>query len=242
MTSAEPEMTRAHTDREYDLQLRQVRDKLLLMAGHVETMIASSIKALVERDVNLARRTIDNDHKVNQAEIETDELCLQILARRQPMASDLRFITLALKMVTDLERIGDLAVNICERAIQLASEPALRNYDDIQRTADLVQSMVRDAIDAFVQADDQKAQAVIARDDEVDELYHQFFRDILQLMLRDSSTIQRGIHIQSVAKWLERIADHSTNLAELVVFMVNGKDIRHVNHLSSHPKKAVDQG
>lgn len=228
-------MTRAHTDREYDHQLRQVRDKLLLMAGHVESMIAASVRALVERDVTLAKRTIDNDHKVNQAEIETDELCLLILAKRQPMASDLRFITLALKMVTDLERIGDLAVNICERAIQLAGEPPLRNYDDIQRTADLVQSMVRDAIDAFVQADDQKAQAVIARDDEVDELYHQIFRDILALMLKDSTTIERGIHMQSVAKWLERIADHSTNLAELVVFMVKGQDIRHVGHLSYPP-------
>jgi len=229
-------MTRAHTDREYDLQLRQVRDKLLLMAGHVESMISQSVKALVERDITLARRTIDNDHKVNQTEIETDELCLLILAKRQPMASDLRFITLALKMVTDLERIGDLAVNICERAIQLSGEPALRNYDDIQRTADLVQSMVRDAIDAFVQGDAEKAQAVIARDEEVDELYHQVFRDILQLMLKDSTTIERGIHMQSVAKWLERIADHSTNLAELVVFMVKGQDIRHVGHLSYPPK------
>ncbi len=230
-------MTRAHTDREYDHQLRQVRDKLLLMAGHVESMIAASVKALVERDVVLAQRTIDNDHKVNQTEIETDELCLLILAKRQPMASDLRFITLALKMVTDLERIGDLAVNICERAIQLSGEPPLRNYDDIQRTADLVQSMVRDAIDAFVQADDQKAQAVIERDAEVDELYHQIFRDILALMLKDSATIERGIHMQSVAKWLERIADHSTNLAELVVFMVKGQDIRHVGHLSHRPPK-----
>ncbi len=228
-------MTRAHTDREYDHQLRQVRDKLLLMAGHVESMIAASIKALVERDVGLAKRTIDNDHKVNQTEIETDELCLLILAKRQPMASDLRFITLALKMVTDLERIGDLAVNICERAVQLSGEPPLRNHDDIQRTADLVQSMVRDAIDAFVQADAEKAQAVIARDDEVDELYHQIFRDILALMLKDSTTIERGIHMQSVAKWLERIADHSTNLAELVVFMVKGQDIRHVGHLSHPP-------
>ena len=230
-------MTRAHTDREYDNQLRQLRDKLLLMAGHVEAMIANSVKSLVERDVSLARRTIDNDHKVNQAEVETDELCLVILAKRQPMASDLRFITLALKMVTDLERIGDLAVNICERAIELAAEPPLRNYDDILRTADLVQSMVRDAIDAFVHADDKKAEHVIERDAEVDELYHQIFRDLLAMMLKDSTAIQRGIHMQSVAKWLERIADHSTNLAELVVFMVKGKDIRHLGHLSGPPPR-----
>lgn len=230
-------MARAHTDREYDNQLRQLRDRLLLMAGHTEAMIASAIRALVERDVTLARRTIENDHKVNQAEIDIDELCLVILAKRQPMGSDLRFITLALKMVTDLERIGDLAVNICERAIDLSAEPPLGNYDDIIRTADLVQSMVRDAIDAFVHADDIKAQDVINRDDAVDELYHHIFRDILQMMTRDPNAIARGIHVQSVAKWLERIADHSTNLAELVVFMVNGKDIRHVGHLSAPPPK-----
>jgi phosphate transport system protein len=231
-------MARAHTDREYDNQLRQLRDRLLLMAGHTEAMIASAIRALVERDVTLARRTIENDHKVNQAEIDIDELCLVILAKRQPMGSDLRFLTLALKMVTDLERIGDLAVNICERAIDLSAEPPLGNYDDIIRTADLVQSMVRDAIDAFVHADDVKAQDVINRDDAVDELYHQIFRDILQMMTRDPNAIARGIHVQSVAKWLERIADHSTNLAELVVFMVNGKDIRHVGHLSAPPPKS----
>jgi len=230
-------MPRAHTDREYDNQLRQLRDRLLLMAGHTEAMIANAIRALVERDVNLARRTIETDHKVNQAEIDIDELCLVILAKRQPMGSDLRFLTLALKMVTDLERIGDLAVNICERAIDLAGEPPLGNYDELIRTADLVQSMVRDAIDAFVHADDIKAQDVINRDDEVDDLYHELFRSILQTMMRDPSAIQRGIHVQSVAKWLERIADHSTNLAELVVFMVNGKDIRHLGHLSAPPPK-----
>jgi phosphate transport system protein len=230
-------MARSHTDREYDNQLRQLRDRLLLMAGHTEAMIESAIRALVERDVTLARRTIENDHKVNQAEIDIDELCLVILAKRQPMGSDLRFITLALKMVTDLERIGDLAVNICERAIDLSAEPPLGNYDDIIRTADLVQSMVRDAIDAFVHADDIKAQDVSNRDDAVDELYHHIFREILQMMTRDPNAIARGIHVQSVAKWLERIADHSTNLAELVVFMVNGKDIRHVGHLSAPPPK-----
>ena len=230
-------MNRAHTDREYDNQLRQVRDKLLLMAGHVESMIEGAVRALVERDVLLARRTIDNDHKVNQFEVETDELCLVILAKRQPMASDLRFITLALKMVTDLERIGDLAVNICERALDLSGEPPLRNYDDLGRMAELVQTMVRDAIDAFVHGDDQKAQVVIDRDVEIDDLYHEIFADILQLMSNDLSLIKRGIHVQSVAKWLERMADHATNIAEQVVFMVKGQDIRHVGHLSAPPPK-----
>jgi len=229
--------TRAHTDREYDNQLRQVRDKLLLMAGHVEAMIANSVKSLLERDVLLARRTIDNDQKVNKLEVETDELCLVILAKRQPMASDLRFITLALKMVTDLERIGDLAVNICERTLELAAEPPIYNYDDLLRMAEVVQVMVRDAIDAFVHGDDEKAQRVIDRDSEVDQLYHEIFSDILQRMSCESSLITRGIHVQSVAKWLERMADHSTNIAEQVVFMVKGKDIRHVGHLSAPPPK-----
>lgn len=233
-------MTRAHTDREYDNQLRQVRDKLLLMAGHVEAMIENSVRALVERDVTLARRTIDHDHKVNQFEVDTDELCLVILAKRQPMASDLRFITLALKMVTDLERIGDLAVNICERALDLSTQPPLGDYNDLQRMADLVQTMVRDAIDAFVHADDEKAQRVIDRDAQVDELYHEHFRDMLSQMRTDPSFIERGIHLQSVAKWLERMADHSTNIAEQVIFMIKGKDIRHVNHLSAPPPRNRD--
>jgi phosphate transport system protein len=230
-------MNRLHTDREYDNQLRQVRDKLLLMAGHVESMIDGAVRSLIERDVLLARRTIDNDHKVDQLEVETDELCLVILAKRQPMASDLRFITLALKMVTDLERIGDLAVNICERALDLAGEPPLRGYDDLGRMADLVQTMARDAIDAFVHGDDQKAQRVIDRDVEIDDLYHEIFADVLGLMSNDKCLIARGIHVQSVAKWLERMADHATNIAEQVVFMVKGQDIRHVGHLPSPPPK-----
>ncbi len=230
-------MTRAHTDREYDNQLRQVRDKLLLMAGHVEAMIANSVRALVDRDVALARRTIEHDHKVNQFEVETDELCLVILAKRQPMASDLRFITLALKMVTDLERIGDLAVNISERAFDLAGEPALGSFDDLSSMADLVQSMVRDAIDAFVHGDDDKAQRVIDRDVQVDDLYHELFRTLLLRMREDPPALERGIHLQSVAKWLERMADHATNIAEQVIFMIKGKDIRHVGHLSAPPPR-----
>lgn len=223
--------SRRHTDREYEAELAQVRERLLRMAGRVEEMIGNSVRALGERDAALARATIECDHKVNKAEVETDELCLRILARRQPMASDLRFLTLALKMVTDLERIGDLAVNICERAIDLQSEPRLEGFDTLVRMADVVQSMVRDAIDAFVRNDAELAQRVIDRDDEVDELYHVYFRDVLAVMVGGSSHVERGIHIQSVAKWLERIGDHATNLAELVIFMVKGKDVRHLGKL-----------
>ncbi len=219
---------KTHTDRKYEQQLKQVREGLLMMAGRVEQMIALSVQALLEQDVELAKQTIEEDHKVNRLEVETDELCLLILAKRQPMASDLRFITLALKMVTDLERIGDLAVNISERAFDMAEYPTLTAAKDILAMSSIVRTMVREAIDAFVEADEEKARSVIQRDDEVDQLYVTIFRDVLAMMVDDAAFIERGIHVQSVAKWLERIADHSTNLAELVVFMIKGKDIRHI--------------
>jgi phosphate transport system protein len=222
-------MGKVHTDRVYESELKRLRERLLKMAGQVEQMIADSVQALVERDVELARRTIDADHLVNRAEVEADELCLVILAKRQPVASDLRFITLALKMVTDLERIGDLAVNICERVVDLGQDPPLKPWVDVPHMASIVQGMVRDAIDAFVAGDADRAQSVIERDHALDELYTRVFRELLSAMLNDASKVERGIHAQSVAKWLERMGDHATNLAEQVVFMVKGKDIRHMN-------------
>lgn len=224
-------MTRAHTNRGYEEELSELRERVLVMAGRVEKMISDSIQALVERDSELAASTIEQDHLVNRAEIEADEMCLEILARRQPMASDLRFITLALKMVTDLERIADLAVNICERALQLNAEEQLKPFVGIPKMAGIVRSMVKDAIDAFVAKDAVKAQAVIDRDDEVDDLYRDVFRELLAIMIGEPTAVECGIHMQSVAKYLERMGDHGTNLAELVVFMVKGKDIRHVGKL-----------
>lgn len=224
-------MIRKHTDRTYEAELQQLREQILLMAGTVEEMIARSVRALVEGDAELARRTVEIDHKVNVYERETDELCLLILAKRQPLGSDLRFITLALKMVTDLERIGDLAVNICERAIDLSQGPRLDSFADISRMAELAQGMVTQAIDAFVRGDAERAQQVLDRDDDLDELYHQVFRRLLAQMIHDPALTERGIHVQSVAKVLERIGDHGTNLAEHVVFMVNGTDIRHKGKL-----------
>ncbi len=224
-------MPRAHTDREFENELRVLRQRLLAMAGWVEEMIANSVRSVVENDPELARETIELDRNVNRAELETDELCMVILARRQPMASDLRFITLALKMVTDLERIGDLAVNISERALDLCRAPQLKPYHDIPQMAEVVQSMVHDASDAFVKADASKAYDVIARDDTVDDLYVRAFRDLMAIMIRDPGAVERGIHVQSIAKFLERMADHSTNLAEQVIFMVKGKDVRHSGKL-----------
>lgn len=208
-------------------ELVALRQSLLLMAGRVEEMIAQSGRALAERDAELARRTIELDRAVDRAEVEIDEQCLLILARRQPTAADLRFVTLTMKMVTDLERIADLAVNICERAIDLSRAPDVVMHGHIPRMSEAVESMVRDAIDAFVTSSSEKAADVIRRDDEVDELYHRAFADLLDSMREDPSSMHALIHVQSVAKWLERMADHSTNLAELVIFMVDGRDVRH---------------
>jgi len=221
----------SHTDKAYEKQLEELRERLLRMAGRTEQMIVNAVRALITRDMELAKATVESDHAVNRLEVETDELCLVILAKRQPLASDLRFITLALKMVTDLERIGDLAVNICERAIDLSRSPNQIVLPEITPMAFLVQSMVHDAIEAFVAADADRAEAVIQRDDQVDKEYTRVFRAVLEQMSQDPSRLAEGIHVQSVVKWLERIGDHATNLAELVVFMVRGKDIRHIGKL-----------
>src|SRR5262245_27799611 len=197
------------------------------MGAKVEEMIQSSIKALVERDSDLARRMIEYDAQVNRMEVESDELCLRILARRQPVASDLRFITIALKLVTDLERIGDMAVNICERVLELNNEPPLKRYVDLPQMAEAAQRMVREGLDAFVAGDAEHAQRVLEQDRVVDAYYGQIFRELLTYMMEDPRNIYRATRVQSIAKYLERIGDHATNLAEMVVFMVKGQDIRH---------------
>ncbi len=216
-----------HTDRDYEHDLGNLREKLLLMAGRVEVMIADAVRALVGRDVALAKKTIDADHRVNRLEVEIDELCMLILVKRHPMARDLRFVAVALKMVTDLERIGDLAVNLCERAIDLAEMHEAPGLDDIPRMADIVQKMVLESMDAFVSWDAARAERVMMSDDEVDELYHSMFRHQLGMMMQDRGSVERCTQLQSVAKYLERIGDHATNLAEHVIFMVKAKDVRH---------------
>src|SRR4051794_32899647 len=223
--------SREHTNREYELELRRLREQLLLMGAKVEEIINGSIRALIDRDSDLAERMIAVDRKINQLEIAIDELCMQVLARRQPVASDLRFITMALKLVTDLERIGDLGVNICERVVELNEEPQLKPYVDLPRMADEVQAMLREALDAFVAGDPERAQAVIERDHNIDAFYSQIFRELLTYMMEDTRNVYRATRLQSIAKYLERIGDHATNLAEMVVFMVKGKDIRHTGKL-----------
>jgi len=219
---------REHTDREYEQELRQLREQLLVMGSHVEKIIADSIQALLERDSKLAEQTIAADKVVDRMEVELDGLCLQILARRQPVASDLRFITLVLKVVTDLERIADLGVNICERIVELNAEPQLKPYVDIPHMGREVQSMLREVLDAFVAKDAERARKVIDRDQVIDALYAQVFRELLTFMMESAHNVYRATRLQSVAKYLERMADHTTNLAEMVIFMVDGQDVRHL--------------
>jgi phosphate transport system protein len=216
-----------HTSRHYENELQELKDKILLLGGTVEEMIASSMKSLVTRDPDLARRVIDSDVKVDAAEMEIDHLCLNLLALRQPAASDLRFITTALKMVTDLERIGDLAVNIGERSIELSQEPPLKPYIDIPRMSQAVASMVRQALDAFVNRDPAMARGVLGQDDAVDKLNVQLFRELLTYMIEEPKNVSRAMRITFIAKYLERIGDHATNIAQMVIFMCEGQDVRH---------------
>ena len=223
--------SREHTNREYEGELRRLREQLLMMGAKVEDVISCSMRSLTDRDSALAEQTIAADRKINQLEIDIDEHCMQILAHRQPVASDLRFLTTTLKLVTDLERMGDLGVNICERVLELNGEPPLKPYVDMPNMAREVQEMLHEALDAFVAADVERAQRIIARDKNVDAYYTQVFRELLTYMMEDPRNIFRATRLQSIAKYLERIGDHVTNVGELVVFNVKGKDIRHAGKL-----------
>lgn len=224
-------MPRLHTDREYEGELRRIREMLLMMGAKVEEMLTQAMRALIERDSELAEKTLYIDRQINRLEIEVDDLCLRVLARRQPVASDLRFLTMALKVVTDLERMGDLGVNICERVMELNEEPPLKPYVEVVNMAEAAQEMLREALDAFVAGDADRAQAIVERDSKVDAYYATIFRELLTYMMENPRNIFRATRVQSIAKYIERIADHATNLAEMVVFMVRGKDIRHAGKL-----------
>jgi phosphate transport system protein len=216
-----------HTSRHYEQELQQLKERLLLLGGKVEEMIASAMSSLLNRDSDLARRVIASDREVDSAELEVDHLCLNLLALRQPAASDLRFIATALKIVTDLERIGDLAVNIAERAIELNEEPPLKPYIDIPRMASAAAGMVKQALDAFVQRDPALAREVLKADSAVDDLNVQLFRELLTYMIEEPQNVTRALRITFIAKYLERVADHATNIAQMVIFMCEGRDVRH---------------
>ncbi|QRK05287.1 phosphate signaling complex protein PhoU [Archangium violaceum] len=220
-------MPSTHTDKAFEADLRDLREKLLAMGAKVEANIADSVRALTERDSTFADRVIQSDKEVNRLEVEIDETCRRILALRQPAASDLRLITTALKIVTDLERIGDLAVNIAERVKDLNEAPPLKPYVDTPRLAELAQQQVKRALDAFVSSDVAKAEQVSKEDDHLDVLYLKIFNELLGYMMEDSKNIRRATALMFIAKHLERIGDHATNVAEMVIYMVRGTDIRH---------------
>lgn len=220
-------MEREHFSKQYDAELNDIRARLLEMGGKVEMMIGSALKSLVERDSALADWTINFDHEINALEMEIDERCMEVIARRQPAGRDLRFLTLAFKIVTDLERIGDQCANIAKRAKELNEEPTLKPYIDLPRMAHWTGVMVKNALDAFVRGDDALAVKVCTDDQIVDDLNEQIQRELLSFMIEDPQTISRAIKINYISKCLERIADHATNVAEMVIFMVKGKDIRH---------------
>jgi phosphate transport system protein len=216
-----------HTDKSYDRELNELRDRLLEMGGLVEQAIASGVQAVTERDQALAEQVKIRDREINRMEVDIDGACRRILALRQPAASDLRFITTALKIVTDLERMGDLAVNIAERAKDLAQAPPLRPLHDLSRLAELSEEQLKKALDAFVTSDADQAEEVLHGDEHLDALYLKLFNDLLTLMMEDPRSIRRATSLMFVAKHLERFGDHATNLAEMVIFMVRGTDVRH---------------
>jgi len=213
--------------RHFHEELDALRQTLLAMGGLVEDQIRRAMRALLERDDVLAQEVIDRDRQVNTYDVEVDEQCVELLALNQPAASDLRFITTAMKIVTDLERIGDQAVNIGQRVLELNRDPQLKPYIDLPRMADRAQRMVKESLDAFVAGDTALARQVCGEDAEVDALKEQIFRELLTYMMEDPRTIPRAIRVILISRFLERVADHATNIAEMVIYLVEGKMVRH---------------
>ena len=213
--------------RHFHEELESLKQTLLAMGGLVEEQIRQVMRALVERDDALAQSVVERDQQVNAYDVEVDETCVNLLALHQPTAGDLRFITTAMKIVTDLERMGDQAVNIAQRVLELNQEPQLKPYIDLPRMAEKAQRMVKESLDAFVARDTELARRVCAEDSEVDALKEQIFRELLTFMMEDPRTIPRAIRLILISRFLERLADHATNLAEMVIYLVDAKMVRH---------------
>jgi len=217
-----------HIYKAFDLELKELKDKLRFQGNLVENAIQDAIKALTERRSELAEKVISDDDIINAKEVEIDEFCLKLLALRQPAARDLRFITTAIKINYDLERIGDMAVNICERVLELNREPQLKPYIDLPMMTDVTHEMVKEALEAFLNENVDLALKVTRNDEKVDQFLDQIFRELLTYMMQDPRTITRAARLLFISKYLERMADHAVNIAELVLFMVEGKIIRHI--------------
>jgi phosphate transport system protein len=213
--------------RHFHEELEALKQTLLVMGGLVEDQIRRVMRALIERDDALAQEVIERDQQVNAYDVEVDETCVSLLALHQPAAGDLRFITTAMKIVTDLERIGDQAVNIAQRVLELNREPQVKPYIDLPRMAEKAQLMVKQSLDAFVARDTELARKVCAEDEEVDALKEQIFRELLTFMMEDARTIPRAIRLILISRFMERVADHATNIAEMVIYLVDAKMVRH---------------
>lgn len=217
-------------ERHREQDLEKIRQTLLRMGGLVERMIGEAMQAIVERDLARAEAVVATDVEVDKLEKELDDQISRYMALQQPTAVDLRFLVATMKIATDLERMGDSAVNVSEAAEVLNAEPPLKPYIDLPRLALITQEMVRDALDSFVRKDARAALDVCRRDDEVDGLYRQLFRELLTYMMEDPRTVTRALHLLLIARNYERIADHATNIGEDVIFYVEGRDIRHSAH------------
>ncbi len=222
-------------ERHFEVEFAALKDQLLAMGGRAENIVRKSIEALRVRNVQLANEVFADDRQIDALELAIDDRCVNLLALRQPLAGDLRFITAALKITNDLERVGDHAVNIAGSAIRLAEQPQLKPLVDIPRMADMASDMLREALDAFVKRDAETARRLVRRDDAVDDLNTQVFRELITFMIEDPHTISRAMELILVARNLERVADLATNVAEEVVFIAEARVIKH------HAEQAAEQ-
>lgn len=217
-----------HTDREYEAELQELRESVLLMSANVENLLTSAMHALRERNPVKAAAAALTDEQIDRLEVEIDDACLRILARRQPVAKDLRFITTTLKLVTDLERVGDLSSNICDRVTEFTGEPVPEGFSAVEKMGILAQEMLRESLDAFVTNDVLRARSVRGRDGLVDQLYADVFPVAIRHMNKHPEQCDAALRMLSIAKYIERIADHATNISEMVIFMIEGHDVRHL--------------
>ena len=223
---------RKHTSSHYEMELQEIKNGLIYIGVLTETAIQMAMKSLTERDSDLAHKVIKDDDEIDKMDTDLEERCIRILALRQPTAIDLRFITTAIKITGHLERIGDMAANIAEKAIQLNEEPKLKPYIDLPRMAELVGEMIKKSLDSFIRNDLNMAEEVRRMEQITDDLNEQIFRELLTFMMEDSKTIHRSLMIMQVSKNLERIADHAKGIADMVDYMVTGACVRHQTCLS----------
>jgi len=227
-----------HTSSHYEKELQEIKNGLIYLGALTEKAIQAAMKSLSERNADIARKVIKDDNEIDRLDTELEERCIKILALRQPTAIDLRFITTAIKITGHLERIGDMAVNIAEKAILLIGEPQLKPYIDLPRMADLVAEMIKDSLDSFIRNDLRMAQKVQQTEQVIDDLNEQIFRELLTFMMEDSKSIHRALLIMQVSKNLERIADHAKGIADMVTYMVTGECVRHQTYLLDEKEPA----